>query len=149
LCELLYVTPFSWTVHNDGNRVEDAREIRTEFLEENRKEFRSRTWLEMDASVLEILMGISSRMAFKTDESPGVCFWKLIHNVGLDECSDNVWSADTRRKAERICRRFIERTYHANGRGGLFPLNDPQEDQREIEIWLQMNAYLWERMPYR
>lgn len=148
LCELLYTTQFYSSVRRDQNRVEDAREIRQDFLKEHRDEYQPGYWRDMDASVLEVLMGIAQRLAFKTDESPGVCFWKLIGNLGLDECTDMNWNADTRRKADRIIRRFLERSYLKNGRGGLFPLNDPQEDQRELEIWTQMNAYLWERMPY-
>jgi len=149
LCELLYTIPFSWTVQKDGNRVEDAREIRQDFLNANRSEYRPDIWVDMDASVLEIIMGVSQRLAFKTDESPGVCFWKLIHNLGLDEYHDRNWSHASRHNVEQVVKRFINRTYHPNGHGGLFPLNDPQEDQRDIEIWNQLNAYLWERMPYR
>ena len=39
---------------------------------------------------------------------------------------------------------FINRQYEANGEGGLFPLKGVCEDQREVEIWYQMNAYLYE-----
>jgi hypothetical protein len=38
----------------------------------------------------------------------------------------------------------IWRTYSPDGRGGFFPLNQPQEDQRKIEIWYQMNKYVIE-----
>lgn len=140
--------PFSWTVHNDGNRVEDAREIRQEFLNKNRQEYRPVAWYEMDASMLEVLMAISKRMAFKTDVSPGVWFWKLIENLGLEYCTDSAWSQRTRLDVLQTTEQLINRTYQPDGKGGLFPLNDPPEDQREVEIWLQMNAYLWERMPY-
>ncbi len=148
LCELLYTIPFSWTVHNDGNRVEDAREIRQEYLKQHRDQYRTTDWLEMDASMFEILMGIAQRMAFKTDISPGVWFWKLIENLGLEICTDSNWDSYARKKVYLASTKVIERTYLPNGHGGLFPLNDPQEDQRTIELWLQMNAYLWERMPY-
>jgi hypothetical protein len=29
-----------------------------------------------------------------------------------------------------------------SGLGGMFPLEDPREDQRAIEIWYQMMAYI-------
>ena len=37
-----------------------------------------------------------------------------------------------------------ERSYAFDGYGGLFPLRKPHQDQRNIEIWYQMQAYLME-----
>jgi hypothetical protein len=31
-----------------------------------------------------------------------------------------------------------------DGSGGLFPLKNPQQNQRTTEIWYQMNAWLME-----
>jgi hypothetical protein len=41
--------------------------------------------------------------------------------------------------------RVIYRNYESNGHGGFFPLEDPDEDQRRVELWYQLNAYLNER----
>ena len=42
---------------------------------------------------------------------------------------------------------FMERTYTRNGYGGLFPLTKSKENQRNVEIWYQMSAYLEENYP--
>jgi hypothetical protein len=38
--------------------------------------------------------------------------------------------------------RCVWRTYEPNGVGGFFPLENPNEDQREVELWYQMSAYV-------
>jgi hypothetical protein len=39
---------------------------------------------------------------------------------------------------------IIFRTYKYDGRGGLFPLREGKEDQRRVELWYQMCAYILE-----
>ncbi len=43
-----------------------------------------------------------------------------------------------------ILERLIWRQYQEDGQGGFFPLAWPEQDQREVELWYQMNAYLAE-----
>jgi hypothetical protein len=73
-------------------------------------------------------------------------FWKLLFNTGL-AALDDTYSDDT---YERILYRFNiinKRLYNEDGTGGgLFPLAHPRQDQREIEVWYQMMAYLQENM---
>jgi hypothetical protein len=37
-----------------------------------------------------------------------------------------------------------KREYFPSGKGGLFPLENPREDQTKVEIWYQMHAYVME-----
>jgi hypothetical protein len=46
-----------------------------------------------------------------------------------------------RERAERM----VARGYDENGNGGLFPLKNPKEDQRKVEVWMQLNAYIIEK----
>jgi hypothetical protein len=39
---------------------------------------------------------------------------------------------------------LIWRDYHPDGRGGFFPLQNPDVDQTKVEIWHQLNAYVSE-----
>jgi hypothetical protein len=39
----------------------------------------------------------------------------------------------------------IHRYYQPNGHGGFFPLENPQDDQRHVELWYQLNEYVMER----
>ena len=67
-------------------------------------------------------------------------FWIFIANLGLDELND-AESGISRKVADSIDR-FIWRTYFRDGRGGMFPLRNPEHDQRKIEIWYQFAEYL-------
>ena len=37
---------------------------------------------------------------------------------------------------------FLNRQYSFNGSGGLFTVNNPRQDMREVEIWYQCMWYL-------
>ena len=47
--------------------------------------------------------------------------------------------------AEEVLDAVIFRNYEYDGRGGLFPLRYPDRDQRDEELWSQLNAYLLEQ----
>ena len=73
----------------------------------------------------------------------------MLSNAGLDSFSDAVYNDnpdfDIRRIVDIKIRRILNREYHPDGDGGLFPLMNPREDQRGVEIWYQMSAYLLEQ----
>lgn len=145
LCERLYKTPFYWFIHNDDNRVEDGRDLRLTFMFDVYGEIDD-VWVSMDASVLEVIMGIANRLGFMTEEDAGDWFWQLIDHLGLIDCTDANWTRDTSNRVDATIKRFMDRTYEPDGRGGLFPLQHPAQDQRDTEIWYQMSAYVLERM---
>lgn len=146
--ELLYIfftKEVVWFVPNDDNRLEDGRDLRREFLRDEGYSQRSVDWLWMDlgCSFLEFLIGIARRAAFETDSDQVYWFWKLLENIGLDGLDDR--KRIKREKVEDVLNRVIWRTYDYDGTGGLFPLEDPVEDQRKVEIWYQLNTYIIER----
>lgn len=145
LCEQLYKTEFLWFVPNDDNRVEDARELRVHYLSDIGES--DPAWVDLPSSVLEMLIGVAHRAAFETDEVPGFWFWKLIDHLGLIRFTDAEWSPRQAREVRRTTDRLIHRTYQPDGSGGLFPLRNPNRDQRTVEIWYQMSAYVLEHMP--
>lgn len=145
LCEQLYKTQFTWFVPNDDNRIVDARELRDEYLYLTGEE--DRLWYEMEASVIEVLISVSRRIGFELDEAPGLWFWTLIDHLGLTECTDDDWDRAMIIHVRETTNRLLMRTYRSDGYGGLFPLRRPIEDQRDVEIWYQMSAYLLELMP--
>lgn len=139
----LHSKEFVWIVPNDDNRLEDAVALRHEFLHDAGitnypEEF---VLNEPPLSVLEVIISLSRRCAFADDGDARNWAWKLIENLELSGLSDPV----SRRKQDvidDILDRFIWRQYETDGRGGLFPLKHPENNQREIELWYQMNAYL-------
>jgi hypothetical protein len=96
--------------------------------------------------MLEMLIALARRFAFILDAEPIDCFWTLIYNTGLRNCSDSdfEFDDDAANEIDEIISRVIFRQYSWDGRGGLFPLKEPLEDQRKVEVWYQMNAFILE-----
>ena len=144
LLRQMYRTEFFWFVENDDNRVEDGRDLRYEFFEENGLHDVDKEWVGLGCSFLEMLLGLSHRLAFEVGEgNPKTWFWHLVDNLGLSGYSDSeTYSEET---VNDILQTVMLRTYKPSGEGGLFPLHNPHEDQREIEIWYQLSAYVIEQ----
>jgi hypothetical protein len=142
LLRVLHTKEFVWFVPNDDNRLEDGRELRYEFLEDKGIHEIDRHWIEIGCSMLELLIGLAIRSNFEDGRTIQVWFWTMMRNIGLDGLNDaTAWSEQD---VVDVLDTVIFRTYKPNGRGGLFPLKRPDTDQREVELWYQMNAYLLE-----
>lgn len=141
----LYNTQFVWFVPNDGNRLEDGLELRREFLGLNGNE--DLEWQNLGCSFLEVVIGLCRRLSFEDDyeREPSEWFWILMTNLGLEIFTDEVY--DTQNPESTVCDildRVIYRTYNRDGSGGFFPLVHPPSDQRYVELWYQLNAYMLE-----
>lgn len=143
LLNQLYRKPYSWTILNDSNRARDGVDLREEFLQEFEID-RDELWLELDCSFLEMLMALSERASFLDDGSALGWFWKLMENIELDKYTDEVYNDHIAEEVEQALDRVIQRTYSRDGTGGLFPLRYAKTDQRRVELWYQLNAYLLE-----
>jgi hypothetical protein len=147
LMRQLFAKEFVWLIANDDNRAEDGRELRSEFVEDYHVDIRDRNWWNSGCSVLEMLIGVSRRLAFEDDSRPRTWFWELLDNLEVSEFTDQYYRthANAEEEIDDRLNTLIWRTYSPDGRGGLFPLRKPTADQREVEIWYQLNAYLLER----
>jgi hypothetical protein len=143
LARQLFKKEFVWFIPNDDNRVEDGRDLRFEFLEANGLTA-DEEWLSMGCSMLELLIGLARRLTFEMEGEPRVWFWHMIEMLDLFQYNDRVYDAQAEDKIDEALNRVIFRTYEADGRGGLFPLRRPPADQREVELWYQVSAYLLE-----
>lgn len=135
---LLHRTPFEVLVPYDINRALDGIDLRDEFLYWNPSLIDHRDakwWIEHDCSVLEMLFALSGRLSLQAGGTRAEWFDHLMSNLGLPAPS---------RIAKDIIDRFNYREYEPNGGGGLFPLKNPPEDQRDIELWEQMSRYVIE-----
>lgn len=90
--------------------------------------------------MLELLIGLSRRLAFEDDGSPRRWFWQLVENLNLAQYTDKERLPIA--TVDEVLNRVIWRTYNPNGIGGLFPLRNQSQDQREVELWYQLSAYL-------
>lgn len=145
LTRTLYTTEFTWFVHNDDNRVMDGQALRQEFIEiYGIDDIDRRDWLTMGCSFLEMLIALGRRAAFESKGSPADWFWLMLKNLELLDYSDDVFEISIFEAVKEALERINQRTYEADGRGGLFPLRYPREDQRHVEIRYQLAAYLLE-----
>lgn len=146
LLRQLYSTEFVWLVPNDDNRVADGRDLRWEFIEECNIQNAEASWMRLGCSMLELIIGLSRRLEFEDDTSAKIWFWTLIKNLELDQCTDAKYRDDPRIEpwVASVLDRVIFRTYDENGVGGLFPLKHAIHDQRKVELWYQLCAYLLE-----
>lgn len=149
LAEKLFTRQFEDWLPNDDNRAEDGKLLREEFLiDQQLEESRLFEWLDQDCSVLEMLVALSRRVADHTNWSPSDSFWLLLTNLELEKYTDERFNSGVSRAVDFVIDTLNDRTYERDGRGGLFPLEDPPTDQRKVEIWYQMSAYLMENYTY-
>jgi len=142
LIRQLHIKPFRWFVHNDSNRGEDGKELREEYLEIFR--YSEPDWPDMDASMFEVLIALSRRAAFNSYGTPASWFWKMLENLDLRHYSDANYNDIVEQEVEEVLDNVLDRRYSPDGRGGLFPLRMPHHDQRKIELWYQLSAYILE-----
>lgn len=141
----MFEKQFVWTVAYDDNRMADGLELRAEFAHENDLPVSIMERLG-PCSFLEVLIGLSKRLAFSAGgEAPGWA-WQLLGNLELHRMTDPLRSAKER-KAHELMDTCIWRTYRPDGQGGFFPLAWPDDDMTQVELWYQMSAYIAELHP--
>lgn len=139
LIQFLDQTNYIWNIDWDENREMDGRYLREECnLDLN----------PMDApvSVLEVLIAFAIRiddeyLGDPRDPHPEVIFSEMLDNLGLLYYDDSHFSWSAIQNSLRV---WLNREFEPNGVGSPFPLRHPPYDQREIQLWDQMNAYISE-----
>jgi hypothetical protein len=144
LLRQMYKTEFIWWVPNDDNRCEDGKDLRYEFLDACGVQTVDNEWLSMGCSMLEMLVALARAAAFETEGMSHEWFWQFIENLGLEAFTDARYNARAEQHVQNVLDAIIWRLYSHDGAGGLFPLRNPPHDQREVELWYQLNAYLVE-----
>lgn len=145
LLHILYTKEYVWLVPNDDNRVEDGKDLRLEFFADEgiRVSERDILWLDLGCSMLEMLIALAKRFSFEAGRPMSIRFWEMLMNLDLHHINDEtIFDED---EVSEVLDRVIWRTFNYNGGGGLFPLVYPEEDQRYVELWYQLSAYILER----
>lgn len=140
LFRLMYRFEYVWTVPHDDNRCQDAKDLRTEYINEYGPHDHS-PWHDRPVSVLEVLISLSRHLSFHAGGDARRWAWELIKNLGLERMHDPL-DMSQRVRTEEILNDLVWRTYSRDGRGGFFPLENPRHDQRKVELWYQMNEYI-------
>lgn len=146
LARQLYTKEFTWFVPNDDNRVEDGKDLRLEFIDQVDLSdvYVDPNWSDLGCSMFEMLIALARMAAFESDGRTFEWFWRFIHNLELDRYTDDLWEISIQEEVEEALDRVIDRSYSADGTGGLFPLRNAEHDQRKVELWYQMSAYILE-----
>ncbi len=174
ICRVMFETDFICypgnedTIKNDEIRAKDAMELRRRYAKEVGKNT-NKTKIEIDriwksvhgnCSVLELILMLCVRLDEMVNEEEsgsmvGLFFNILTTNLGFISCKmANSEEEKNDRNAIILAGidRFLMRKYNVDGTGGgLFPLKKwsserGSKDQREVPIWLQMNAWLSEHL---
>lgn len=137
-------------VDHDENRAEGGKSLRLIFCQE----YGGVLSFPLDApcSMLELMismaMDIEDKIMYDPDAGCRISewFWQMVANCGLYVCTDERYGSGWNDSyVSIVVDRINQRIYAPDGRGGLFPLQHPQEDQRDVELWFQANAYFYEK----
>ena len=144
--ETLHNIEFIYYVPNDDNRAEEGLALRERIFEEYGL---NDQYAWGPCSVLEMMIALSERMeALLSNPQLDIptLFWEMMSNLNLRIDTLGMHRDQNQRNSiiEEAISNLINRTYNRNGFGGLFPLYNSKKDQRKIEIWYQMHAYLME-----
>lgn len=143
----LYSCDFTWprSVPRDENRAEDGIRLRREmgFGE---------ILQDKPCSILEMLIALAIRIeeCYMHDREKGdrtsQWFWEMLVNMGVGAQSDRNYDPAY---VNSCIERFIRREYDADGgNGGIFVLENPREDLRNVDIWYQAMWYVTEISNY-
>lgn len=135
----LHRTEFVWLISGDDNRAEDGKELRREFILAADLPDDPEWRIVLGCSVFEMLIAFARRAEFQDETPTQEWFWEFLHNLKLDEFDNEHYDNYA---IENILQHFIWRMYGSDGDGGLFPIMNPQVDQKETEIWYQFCEYL-------
>lgn len=146
LAQELHQMEFRAKLPADANRGMDGMQLRVDFMRMH-GDYGTAT-NRGGCTMLELMVALSKRMNFLMDGNEkrhrtAYYFYTLLRNVGLDKVTDDRWDMmHGEFFTDDAVYRIIDRQYEANGRGGFFPLKYPKEDQRGVELWYQMQAWL-------
>jgi hypothetical protein len=146
LFQILWDEEFTYYIPNDKNRAMDGLALRNQFESETSTDL---PYLG-ECRMLELIVSIAIRMneILYDHEAPDLTplyFDALLINLNLYNLSElYVREEDAGMAISDAVTRINDRTYDYDGSGGLFPLTYPDEDQRKVEIWYQLHAYLAE-----
>lgn len=147
LVEELFDTEFYYVHPMDENRMNDGLYLRKEFLFDIGMDVHEDLWID-PCSVLEVLVAFSKRIEIEITGEPGEddlgrWFWVMVKNLGILYPNNEFDHGIVQFKLEN----WMSRKFEKSGNGSIFPLKNWRADQRDVEMWYQMQAYLnenWE-----
>lgn len=148
LFEILHHIDFEWELDRDENRESDGVDLRDEYkIPDGFDEEIEEAFYAQRCSVLEMLIALAIRIDDEfigdpAEEHPEIFFMEMIRNLGLDKFSGNCYREYD---VIKIINRWMRREFERNGRGSPFPVQHDPRNQRDLEIWDQVNSYISEK----
>lgn len=154
LCSLLNKIPFEPVMKLDENRSSDVQSLlRETYIQSQSDWYRLNndeimeipTW---PVSFLELIISLAMRidLDFMREingiDNTRIYFWILVRNLGILEFDDEHWGEDAIISIVNRLNIVQERKYDFNGNGGLFPLENAEIDQRNVQIWNQLCQFV-------
>lgn len=147
----LHHMKFKPILPNDDNRGKDGLALRSRFSLIS-SAFNDYSAIDLpDVSMLEFFVALADRIDRDIMYGPSKeldrCkewFWVMMYNCGFTDFTDLKWNEETDKFVDEKITSIIKRTYEYDGSGGIFPLKEPKEDQRNVEIWYQMQSFFYE-----
>lgn len=142
----LHSVEFRYSIPADANRAKDGEDLRYRFALDHdlsvRMVYQS---IDRPCSVFEMMVALAIRCEETIMDNPrvgdrsGQWFWEMIVNLGLGSMLD---SSFDKKRVETAVKKFLDREYESNGKGGLFTIRRCEYDLRTVEIWYQLCWYL-------
>lgn len=152
---------FRLCLDEDENRLVDGYDYRYFYSEDVGIPYRFiNEKLQFPSTICEVLLGLASRCnEIAGDVSKGDrtadFFWRLVKNLGLmcytnDYFNQTNWGRIVEEEAYeivKICDIWMDRQFKFDGKGSPFPLKNPPGDERNTNLWYQMQAWIMENFP--
>jgi hypothetical protein len=148
--------PFICVLERDDSRARDALNLRENFVDNYGFRYipdQINYFYNEEYSVLEVLIALSIKCDsqvmgdIKKGNRTADWFWRMIKNLGLFRFTNETFGPITVNQINNIVNIFVYRRYNFDGKGGIFPLQNPPGDERKVELWYQMMSYLNENFP--
>ena len=148
LARALHGIEFRAKIPADKNRGMDGMQLRVEFMQAHGSLGSATN--RGACTMLEFFIAIARRMSFlmygnNNMHRTAYYFWRIMANLNLLKLDNDKWDyLNGDFFVGDAVWRVQNRDFDYNGNGGMFPLRCPKEDQREVEFWYQMQAWLGE-----
>lgn len=147
LLQRLNEIEFTFSIEMDGNRFEDGVNLRYVFGDRHNISDRiiSKTLDTRPCSVLEMMVAMAARCedTIMTNSEYGnrtyIWFWSMIKSIGLENMNNINYNVKT---IDDSINKMLCHNYRHDGAGGLFTLERPPRDMRDVDIWCQLMWWL-------
>ena len=143
LLQYLHNKEYTWDIWTDEDRAEDGFALRRLFEKET--DYLDYSPLEKPCSVLEMLVAFADRIDKDVmDEEYGLpyWFWIMIENLGLIECTDEVFEA---KKVNSVLDNWLNGLTKNDFKSGIFTVKSGKKSEDSTDEWFRMQKWIAER----